>query len=105
MLEQILAKLNLKSIDELKPAERATWQQWARILSKTDVTIEELKKFLPQELERATIELRKHENSPQKDSYYKAYGDIISLLTKFITSPEKEREQLKAMLKQKYGLE
>src|SRR5580700_3767186 len=59
MLDQILQKLGLKSIDDLKPAEKATWMQWATILGKKDVTIEDLKKFLPVELERATVELRK----------------------------------------------
>ena len=58
MLEQILQKLNLKSIDDLKPAEKATWMQWATILGKADITIDDLKKFLPIELERATVELR-----------------------------------------------
>jgi hypothetical protein len=78
--------------------------QWASILGKRDVTIEDLKKFLPTELERATVELRKHENSTQKDSYYKAYGDILALITKFITAPEAERDSLRSMLKQKYNL-
>ena len=74
------------------------------ILEKRDITIEDLKKFLPIELKRATAELRKHDNSPAKDSYYKAYGDILDTILTFIVSPEKEREQLKTMLKQKYGV-
>jgi hypothetical protein len=105
MIDQILQKLGIKSIDDLKPAEKATWMAWASILGTPNVTIEDLKKFLPQELERANIELRKHENSEKKDSYYKAYGDILATLSKIIITPEKEREQLRSMLKQKYGLE
>ena len=105
MLDQILQKLGLKSIDDLKPAEKATWMQWAVILEKRDITIDDLKKFLPRELERANVELRSFENSPQKDSYYKAYGDILAILTKFIVSPETERDQLRSMLKNKYGIE
>lgn len=105
MLDQILQKLGLKSIDDLKPAERATWMQWASILGKTDVSLDDLKKFLPQELERANVELRKHDNSDKKDSYYKAYGDILTTILKFILTPTNERDNLKAMLKQKYGIE
>jgi hypothetical protein len=105
MLEQILAKLGLKSIDDLKPAEKATWLSWTKILGKADVSLDDLKKFLPQELERANLELRKHENSPQKDSYYKAYGDILSTIQRFIVTPTNERDSLKSMLKQKYGLD
>lgn len=105
MLDQILNKLGLTSIDQLKPDEKATWMRWAAILGKADITIDDLKKFLPIELERATIELRKHENSPQKDSYYKAYGDILSTIQKFIVTPTQERENLKAILNKKYELE
>jgi hypothetical protein len=105
MLEQILKKLGLKSIDDLKPAEKATWLQWATVLGKADISLDDLKKFLPQELERASVELRNHENSDKKDSYYKAYGDILSTIIKFIETPTQKREQLKSMLKQKYGLE
>jgi hypothetical protein len=105
MLEQILAKLNLKSIDDLTPAERETWAKWAKILGKRDVTIEDLKEILPKELERANAELRKHENSEKKDSFYKAYGAVLDLITKIVISPEKERENLRAFLKQKYDIE
>ncbi len=105
MFEQILAKLGLKSIDDLKPAERHTWLQWAKILGKNDVTIEDLKKFLPVEIERGNAELRKHENSDKKDSYYKAYTTILELITKIIVTPEKERDNLRAFLKNKYDIQ
>ena len=59
MIDQILHKLGVKSIDDLKPAERATWLAWSSILSKRDVTIEDLKKILPVEIERAKAMLAK----------------------------------------------
>jgi hypothetical protein len=87
MLDAILQKLGLTSIDDLKPEEKATWLKWSTILGKDDVSIDDLKKFLPQELERANVELRKHENSDKKDAYYKAYGDILATILKFIVTP------------------
>jgi hypothetical protein len=105
MLDQILQQLGLKSIDDLKPEEKATWMRWAKILGRADVSIDDLKKFLPQELERANVELRKHENSDKKDAYYKAYGDILATILRFILTPTNERDNLKTMLKQKYGIE
>ena len=69
MLESILQKLGIKSLDDLKPAEKATWVAWSKVLGRPDVTIEDLKKLLPIELERANVELRNHENSVQKDAY------------------------------------
>jgi hypothetical protein len=105
MLEEILQKLGLKSIDELKAAERQTWMQWNTILAKRDVTVEDLKKLLPVEIERAKNELLKFENSNEKDLFHKAYITALETITKIIVTPEKERESLKAMLKQKYGLD
>jgi hypothetical protein len=105
MLERILQKLGIKSIDDLKPSEKATWVAWSKVLGRPDVSIEDLKKLLPIELERANVELRNAENSPKKDSYYKAYCSILAMLTKMIVAPTQEREQLKAMLNKKYGIE
>lgn len=104
-ISSILAKVGIKSIDDLKPSEQATYRAWSAILSKPDVSIEDLKTLLPKELERAHSELRNFENSEKKDLFYKAYTQLCENITKMITAPAKEREQLKAMLKQKYGIE
>jgi hypothetical protein len=105
MIDQILQKLGIRSIDDLKPAERATWMQWTSILAKGDVTIEDLKKLLPIELERARDELLKYENSKEKDLFHKAYITALETITKIVTTPTQERENLKSMLIKKYGLE
>jgi hypothetical protein len=105
MLDKILQKLNLKSIDDLKPEERETYRQWAQVLAKTDVTIDDLKTILPKELERANHELHDHENSPKKDSYYKAYASLLENLTKIILTPAKERDSLRVFLKKKFNLD
>lgn len=105
MIELILQKLGLKSIDDLTPAERATWQGWTTILGKADVTIDDLKKILPIELDKARAELLKYDNSPEKDLFHKAYITALETMTKIILTPEKERDNLRAMLKTKYQLE
>ena len=105
MLDAILQKLNLKSIDDFQPAERETYRQWAQVLAKQDVTIDDLKVLLPKELERANHELQNHENSPKKDSFYKAYASLCETLTKIILTPARERETLRAFLKQKFTLD
>ena len=61
--------------------------------------------MLPVELERARAELLKYENSKEKDLFHKAYISSLETISKMILTPEREREQLKAMLKQKYGLD
>jgi hypothetical protein len=104
-LSDIFKKTGVTGIDDLKPAERATFDQWTAILTKPETTIDDLKKLLPKELERANHELQSFDNSDKKDMFYKAYTKLLEDITKIILTPEKEREQLKLMLQQKYGLE
>jgi hypothetical protein len=104
-LSAIFQKLGIRGIDDLKPAEQATFKQWEAILTKPETTIDDLKKLLPKELERANHELQSFENSEKKDMFYKAYARLLEDITKIIITPEKERNQLKLMLQQKYGLE
>jgi intergrase/recombinase len=101
----IFKKQGINGLDDLNDAEKATYQQWQAILARPDTTIADLKALLPKELGRANIELRKHENSKEKDSFYKAYTTLCEFILTAIAAPEKEREQLKSMLKQKYGIE
>ena len=82
MLDAILQKLGLKSVDDMKRADKPTWVAWSKVLGRPDVMIEDLKKLLPIELERANVVLRNHENSAQKDSYCEAYCSILETLTK-----------------------
>jgi len=103
-LESILEKLGVTSPDQLTAAERKTWMEWTHTLAKRDVTIEDLKTFLPQELDRAHGELRDFKNTNEKDMFYKAYASLLENITKFITSPAKERDELIAFLKQKYKI-
>jgi hypothetical protein len=105
MLQALLEKLGIKNFNDLKSSEKATYQQWAIVLSKADITIDDLKKFLPKELDRAHAELRKFENSAEKDLFYKAYSELCQTIVKFIVGSTQERDQLKQYLKQKYGIE
>ena len=105
MLNQLLEKLGIKTPDDLKPAELITYQQWATILAKPEATIDDLKKLLPKELDRANAELRKFDNSEKKDAFYKAYCELCQTITKIITAPTQERDNLKLFLKNKYGIE
>lgn len=104
MLDALLEKLNLKGPDQLTQAERETYLQWAQILAKSDVSIDDLKKILPKELERANAELRDFKNSPEKDMFYKAYTTLCENISKIIIAPQQQREHLRSFLKSKFGI-
>ena len=105
MLTALLEKLGIKSITELKLGELATYTKWAEVLSKGDVTVHDLKKLLPIELTRAYPELRRMDNFPNGTCSTKHTQSSATNLMKMILGPAKERYELKAMLKQKYGIE
>ena len=105
MLQALLEKLGIKNIDDLKPAERATYIQWAKVLEKGEITIDDLKILLPKELDRAHQELRGFDNSAEKDLFYKAYAELCSNIMKMILAPAKERDNLKSMLKKKFNID
>jgi hypothetical protein len=105
MLNELLEKLGIKSPEDLKPEELKTYTAWAYILAKPEATIDDLKKLLPKELERANHELQNFDNSDKKEMYYKAYATLCENITKIISAPAQERETLKQFLKTKYGIE
>lgn len=99
-IDKILEGRRIKSFDELNALERATILQWARIDSTHDITIDDLKKFIQPEIERAHGELRKFENDPKKQVFYQAYASLLTHIFRVITTPAAQREQLRGYLKQ-----
>ena len=105
MLHELLEKLGIKDFGNLKEAERKVYLNWAEILSsKKDITIEDLKRILPAELERANKELADFDGSAKKLNYYQAYANLCRFLITTITGPAEQRKQLEQQLKQKFKL-
>jgi hypothetical protein len=104
MLNALLEKLGLK-YESLTPEERKTYQVWAETLAKTDVTIDDVKVFLAAESERAVEELKKWENTPAQELYYKALAHLTDMLQKFISTPAGQRDALKAHLRQVFHID
>jgi hypothetical protein len=56
-ISDIFEKLGIKGYDDLKEAEKKVYLSWAETLSRKEITLEDLKRILPAELERANREL------------------------------------------------
>jgi Mg2+ and Co2+ transporter CorA len=104
MLNELLEKLGLK-FEDLKDEERKVYEQWSRVLTKPDTTIEDLKKLLPVELARARKEQNDYTNDTKKDLFYKAYIRLLENLTIMITAPSDQRENLKNQLRQQFKID
>ena len=100
LIERLLNKRGIKSIDDLKAKEREVYQAWMQVLTKPDTTIDDIKRVLPIETERVNAELRKYDNTERKELYLKAYANLLTFFTTLITSPEKQRNELKAQIEQ-----
>jgi len=103
MISEILQSLGLK-YEDLKPEEKKVYDAWSAVLQKPDVTIEDLKRILPAELQKARAEHEKYENTEKAELFWKAYVRILSMLTSIITTPGQEREALKEQLAKKFSL-
>ena len=104
MLREILEKLGVKDFSELKEQERRVYEQWAAMLNKPDTTIDDLKRLLPVELDRARKEQNQFENNERKDLFYKAYIRLLENLSGMIVSPQREREALKERLRKQFNI-
>ncbi len=103
-ISDIFQKLGIKGYDDLKTDEKKVYMAWEQVLHRPDVTMEDLKKILPAEIQKAEAELEKYDNSPQKDLFHKAHLKTLRLLASIITTPEKERAALEQQLRQKFKL-
>jgi hypothetical protein len=103
-ISDIFQKLGIKGFDDLKADEKKVYEAWAKTLHKPDVTIEDLKRILPGELDRTDRELEKHETEGNKQSYLKAYAGFCRFLITVISGPKKERAALEQQLRQKFKL-
>ncbi len=99
-LHSLLEKLGL-SYDKLTEEEKKTYQQWAETLTQSEVTIDDLKKFLPSYIDRLEYDQTSYDNQPNKDLYLKAAIRNAKMMLAFITGPEKRREWLEKHIEQR----
>jgi arsenate reductase-like glutaredoxin family protein len=103
VLHQILEKLGL-TFDRLTNEEKKTYQQWSEILGSKDVTLEDVKKLVTSEHQRAHDELLKYDNSIQRQLFFQALARLTETLDKFISAPS-QRDALKTHLKEVFHID
>lgn len=99
MLDKILEKIGIKSYEDLNEEEKKTYREWEKILSKGEITIEELKKFIINQITVLELQILNPDNSKEKDVFLKSQLRILRVLLGFIESPKKSREWLEGYLK------
>lgn len=92
-LYKLLDSLKLK-FEDLTAEERRTYQRWSEQLTAPEVSIDELKAFLPKELEHLEQQAADYTNSQQKDLYLKAAIRNLQMIQAFISGPEAKKQWL-----------
>lgn len=106
ILTQVLNKIG-KKYEELDPEEKATYDNWEKVLSGGPVTIEKLVEFLKMEVKKNTELLTNMDVKLKdtKDLWLKMAINRDELLLVFIESPEKAAEKLTGYLKTLHKLQ
>lgn len=97
VLHNLLEKLNLK-YEDLTADEKKTYDEYSQVLSQPEVTIDDLKAFIPAQLKRLQSEQNDYRNTEKKDLYLKAHIRNLEMIFAFIQGPEARRKWLEETL-------
>lgn len=108
VLDIFLKKKGVQSPDELdntpntdgSPTERETYERYRKILSKEELTIEDIKLFLQGQIGIIEQKWKDYDTPNDKKAELIPYHTVYKTLEQVIRSPKAEREQLEAMLNQ-----
>lgn len=105
MLRDLLEKLGIRDYSALTEEEKKTYEAWAATLAGKDATLDDVKRLIQGERERARTELGKFENSKDRQIFFQVLAHLTETLEKFIETPAAQRDALKAHLKQVFHID
>lgn len=100
ILDRLLKFRGIKSQDDLDPEEKADFNRWHQILSKQELTVDDVKQFCQTQI--SIIELRWKDMTLEqsKKAELIPYHTVYKTLEQTLSAPKAEREQLEAQLNQ-----
>lgn len=100
ILEKILQKRGIKSVDELAPDEKADYEKWRSVLTKDELTTEDIKNFCRSQVEVIEMKWRDLDVEQGKKAELIPYHTVYRLLLLAIEAPSHAREALEKNLTQ-----
>ena len=97
MMDKLLEKYGLK-FEDLEDNERETLDGWLVALQSSKMSVEKIKEYIHAMKEAVESELAKSDLGSKQDLFLKARLRNYMLLSAFMTSPEKAKEQIEAAL-------
>ena len=98
ILDKLLKKRGLKNEDELSPEEKITFETWRKILSKDELTLDDIKVFCKTQISIIETKWKSYETTNKADLI--PYHTVYTTLLQVIESPRQERSNLEAQLNQ-----
>ena len=98
ILLKLLAKRGIKSVDELDAEEKATFQEWDKILSKEELTLEDVKEYCKTQCAVIEGKWKDYGTANVKKAEWIPYHTVYKTLLAVIESPKSAREALEQNL-------
>ena len=102
ILQDIFKKRGIKDITELDKEEQETFGKYEAILSKPDLTLEDVKKFVENQIGIIETKWKDYDRKNKEDLI--PYHTVYRALLDVINSNQVERVQLETYLKNLHGL-
>jgi len=99
-LHNLLEKLGLR-YENLSEEEKKTYTEWSVTLSQPDVSIDDLKKFIPLQIGILENQQNDYENPPKKDLFLKAQIRNLKMIHAFILGPEQRKAWLEKTINER----
>ena len=98
LLAKLLQKRGIESFDKLDKEEKQTYDEWEKILSKEELTIEDIKQFCNSQLGVIKGKWSNLDTDTDKKKDLIPYFVVYSTLLQAIDSPKATRETLEIQL-------
>ena len=98
LLAKLLSKRGIDNLNSLDKEEKQTWDEWEKILSKEELTLEDVKQFCKSQLEVIKGKWSNLDTETEKKQDLIPYFVVYSTLLQAIDSPKAVRESLENQL-------
>ena len=92
MLDKLLNKLGVTSVDQLTAEERETYRAWSDALSGRKLTDDDVATFFSMQTEDCLVKLTTLKLRDREDTFLKAKLDLLRQIQNFLASPKREQE-------------
>ena len=92
LIDTLLSKLGVTSVDQLTPEERETYRTWSDALRGRKLTDDDVSRFLEAQIEDCMVKLTTVKLNDREDIVLKSKLDLVRQIKNFLDSPKIEQE-------------